>query len=292
MKKDLVVKQVAEVLENNGYSLVMIPNMHTCMDILAKKLDQKYIIKVVYNIDSASRAEAQALTKIASFMDAEPLIVGSVSKNAPLAKSISYSRFSVKCMSLGSLENIASDLPSLTASKSVGVKVMVDGERLKYLRKLSNMTRERLSRATGISTDTIYLHEKKGGYASIETVKRIEAALHGPVKGTPPQAEHHTTRVSSIRLANTGIKAARLHNAPFDMIAKSANYYEISGDANIRTMIKRAEVFKAIHESFGDNYPFFLSATKSGRMHGVPVLSRKQLKKIKSEHDLLEELTY
>lgn len=290
MKKDEIVRQVAEALENDGYSLVLIQNMHTCMDILAKKLGRKYIIKVVYNIDSATRKEADALSKIASFIDAEPIIVGSVSKSSALAEGVDYSRFSIRCVSLDSLGGLTSDLPTLTASRSVGVKVEVDAARLRNLRKISNLTRSGLSKSARISEDTIYIHEKEGGFASVETVRRIEAVLHGGIKAeqrAPPQEK----RIGTTKLANTGMRAVRLDSAPFDIIAKSTNYYEISGDANVRTMIKRAEVFKAIHESFGD-YPFFLSSRMSGKLRGVPVISKKQLKKIKSEHDLLGELTY
>ncbi len=291
MKKDRAMKQVAELLEDSGYSLVIIRNMHTCMDILAKRLDRKFVIKVVYNVDSASREEADTLNKVASFMDAEPLIVGSVSKRNKLAEGVDYNRFSVRCVSINSMDRIASNLPSLTASKSIGVTALVDGAKLRYLRKLNNMTRSKLSRSAKISKDTIYMHESQGGYAAIRTIEQIERVLNGTITASE-QNVRSTAKVGATKLANTGIKAIKLSNAPFDIIAKSSNYYEISGDANIRTMVKRAEFFKTVRESFEDNYPFFLSKNKKGRLHGVPVLNKKDLKRISSEHELLEELTY
>ena len=74
------------------------------------------------------------------------------------------------------------------------------------------------------------------------------------------------------------------------MVAKEKNYYEISLDANSRTLAKRAMFFSAIRETFDNNYPFFLSSRKHGRIEGVPVVGKKELRVIDSEEELLNRI--
>jgi predicted transcriptional regulator len=173
----------------------------------------------------------------------------------------------------------------LLASKSVGVKTKLDGSKLRSLRKANDMKMEELARRSKLSKTTLYKHERSNDYAAIGTIYRLETVLNGSIKSE----DVLKSRRISIRfneLAGTGMQALHLDKAPFDIVAKKKNYYEISLDANIRTLVKRAALFKEIKEAFENNYPFFINE-RGGKIEGVPAIKKKELMRAGSEEDLL-----
>ncbi len=291
MKKDRILKKVVADLDNNGYSLVAIKNMHTCVDILARKLGSSLAIKVAYNIDATNKKEAESLHKLASFFGAEPLIVGAVSKDKPLEQSVVYSRFSTKCMSETSIGDVGEQRITYVASKTVGVKVNIAGEKLRYLMKLNNTTAGRLARKVGISKAAVYKYENDENYASLKTARKIEKVLNGQIVESERQYPNKRSNSRLTMLAKTKIEMLKLSNAPFDAAAKGSNYYEISYDANARTMTKRAELFSELVNTFDGNYPFFVSSSRKRKINGIPVISKDLFNSISSEDELLSFIT-
>jgi len=287
MKRERIIKKAAQELSSEGYSTVLASNMHTCADVFAERKGNKFIIKIVYNIDSVARKEAEALLKLSQFMDAKPILLGSISQNSKLKEDVNYQRFSLRCISPEMLPNIASNELALFASKSVGVKVKVDSRKLQTLIKASGMAVAELVRLTGLSCATIHKHERTDAYAAAHTVARLEKILNGSIRAED-LLQNDRTSYRTNELARTGMKALHLEKAPFDIVTKSKNYYEIGLDANIRTLIKRAALFKAIRETFECNYPFFISEKKSGKIKGVPAIRKKDLMQVHSEEELLD----
>ncbi len=285
MKKDRMMRKLTAALESNGYSYVHLKNMHTCVDVLAQKKGRKLMIKVARNIDSVRKGEVDSLRKASSFMGFESIIVGLVSNRSALSENVLYSRFSTRCVSLGSLEGNGF-APAYMASRSIGVKARIDAQRLKKLRKLANMSIGRLASESGVSEASIYDHEKSDSYASLSTVDRLESVLDGSVKSDSSEATASGS-VRSRKLANTGMESISLPSSPFDVVAKGRNCYEISYEANFRTIVKRAGMFKLIRDSFDCNYQFFLSRSRDGSVNGVPIVSRRTLNRMTSEDELV-----
>lgn len=292
MKKDKVLRKVIRNLESSDYSIVTVRNMHSCMDILAKKLESMLAIKVVYNIDAMTKEEAEALGKVGEFFNAEPVIVGSVSKSKELAEDIVYTRFSTTCISEESIDIVSEAKTSYMASKAFGVKVAIDSTRMRHLMKLNNLSAGTLARIIGVSKDTVYRHENSfvNNYASLKVAKKMEKVLNGKI--TTSSRQRKSSRSNKTKtLANTKLGAVEFSNAPFDLAAKGINHYEISYDANPRTMAKRAALFKELQDTFEGNYPFFVSNSRNGEVKGIPVISGKTLAKADSESELLSLLT-
>ncbi len=285
MKRGRVIKEAEQELNASGYSTVLAKNMHTCADVFAERKGQKFIIKIVHNIDSITRHEAQNLCKLSQFLDAEPLVLASVSKDRKLKRNVSYNRFSIRCISPEMLQELEYSPFKLLASKSVGIKTKLDGSKLRSLRKANDMKMEELARRSRLSKTTLYKHERSNDYAAIGTIYRLEAVLNGSIKSEDIlKSKKMSIRVNE--LAGTGMPALHLDKAPFDIVAKKKNYYEISLDANIRTLFKRAALFKEIREAFENNYPFFINE-RGGKIEGVSAIRKKDLMKASSEEELL-----
>lgn len=286
MKRGRVISEAEHELNASGYSTVLAKNMHTCADVFAERKGQKFIIKVVYNIDSITRQEAQNLYKLSKFLDAEPLVLASVSKNEKLKRNVNYDRFSIRCISPEMLPELDYGLFRLLASKSVGVKAKLDGSKLRNLRKVSGMRMDELASRSMLSKTTLYKHERGNDYASIRTISRLETVLNGSIK-SEEVSENKKISIRASELAGTGMLSLNLDKAPFDIVAKKKNYYEISLDANIRTLVKRAALFKEIRETFEGNYPFFINE-RGGTIDGVPAIKKKDLMQAGSEDELLD----
>ncbi len=292
MHRENIVKEVERILESYSYENVVISNMHASFDILARNRLRTIVIKVVYNIDTIDRKMAKDIFDVASFMDAETLIVGEVSKDKRLGKNVVYTRFSVNCVSVESFESVLDGINIPLASKYVGTKAEVDKERMKNLRMLSGMSLSGLAKSAKVSKDTLYKLEKFGGYASLGTVERTEARLGDSVRLNRISIGVHEYKISgnSYKIGRTDIKAVYLNSSPFNVIGKRKNYYEASMESNPRTMKKKAKVFAQIMESFENNYSFFISDKKDGKFDGINVISKKKLSKIESESELVSEI--
>jgi putative transcriptional regulator len=288
MKKESIARLVERELEASGYATVMASNMHTCADAIAARGGQKFIIKIAHNIDSVTRKEAGALSRLAKFLDAEPIILGSVAGRKPLKDNVSRYRFDVICVSAGALESLLHGGTKLLASKSFGAKAQIDSARLRSLRKLSNMRVSDLAKKTGLSESTLYKHEEAQSYAAVGTLLKIERALNDKVSAEWHQPSGTPQRPRVTTFGKTGLQALELRSAPFDIVAKERNYFEISFEANFRTLAKRATFFNAIRETFENNYPFFLSESRKGKVRGIPMLSKKGLSEVRSEDELLD----
>ena len=287
MNRQRIIRQKELELSAGGYSTVLVQNMHSCADIFAERKGKKLAIKVVHNIDSVTRKEAETLQKLSRFLDAEPLILASVSKNRSLDPRIEHYRFGVRCIHPSLLPDIDYNEPRLFASKAVSAKVRIDSDRLRALRKTSSMNLAELAAETRISKATLYKHEENDAYASLQTVSRLEKALGGQI-AAGDLTENKTAELPMRWFVKTGMRSLRLEIAPFDIVAKKKNYYEIGLQANARTMIKRAALFKAMKDTFEGNFPFFINDKKSGRVAGMPSVGRKELAKVGSEEELLD----
>ncbi len=289
MKKEGIVRRVAKELDDSGYSTVVVRNMRTCIDVFATKLGRTVAIKAVHNIDSAGRAGVESLYRIASFIGAEPLIVGGVSQNGRLGEGVIYRRFSVRCMASSSIDLLGEEVTARLAARTVGVKVRVDGARLRKLRKNCGVSAARLAKMTGISREAVYRYERCSGFATGRVALRLGRALGEAV--TMDAREGEPKRVEASRMfGTTGMAALDVSNAPFDVIVKNENRYEISYDTDSRTMAKRAELFSSLSGLLESNYPFFVSRRREGRIMGIPILRQETVRGLRSEKELVEAL--
>jgi len=291
MGKKSIVSAVSELMKKEGFDLATASSIRTSVDIIARKSGEIFAIRVMRNIDAANMQLVEKLKEIAAFIGAKPVILGFISQNGALKPNITYRRFSIDCMHVSSIEQIGDRTTSYFASKSVGVKVLIDGTRIKALRRLKAMTDKELAHEAGISQSTLYKHEKGYSYASLAVAKALEAALGASVVTSGDvNTGNEKIKIRTKKLANTGLAAIELNNDPFGMLAKGRQKYQIGLDADMRSMEKRAIFYKEVEELIPDAYAFFISNRKKGNIKGVPVLQKHNIENMKSEEELLAAL--
>ncbi|MEM4034712.1 MAG: helix-turn-helix domain-containing protein, partial [Candidatus Micrarchaeaceae archaeon] len=245
------------------------------------------VVKISQNIDAIHASDAEKLSEAASFIGAKPIIIGSKSRNGALKRGVGYSRFSISCINYPELDFIFDSKLTYLASKSVGIKVMLDSKRLNRLRTMEKLTLRQLADEAGVSKSTLYNHEHAYAYASLDVAKRIEKALGeavcmGASAETPAPGP---TKQKS--LGSTDIRVLDLDNAPFGMLAKRHNYYAISYESDERTMRKKAAFFKELKNTVNNMFPFFISSSAK-EVYGIKAMPRKSLKSLRSEEELMD----
>jgi len=290
MAKKEIIKQVKETIERNGYLQVAIEGMHSAVDLIAEKKDKKLLIKVVENIDSVSRDVALELCKLADFVGARPLIIGERSKNVVLGGDLIYKRFSISCISAKGFEYLLDGLPQPIAAKGIGAKVHIDGTRLKEIRRINNISAEKLAKKIKISKSSIYRYEHNYAYVSLEVANRINNFFKSKLDAEKEEVESGVhSNDNEMRLARTDVRALSVKRLPFNIIAKGkTNYYEIASEGDIRTLVKRAAVLKEIMSTFKNNYSFFVIESDKKEIMDLPVIKKDKLYNINSEAELLE----
>ena len=292
MKKDAVMRKTARALENAGYSTVVVRNIHTCIDIFASKLNRTIAVKAAYNIDSVSKDEATAMLRVSRMLGAEAVVVGENSQNGMLSEGVVYRRFSADCISTGTFPTLEENRISKLAAKSAGVKVRIDTSRLRHLMRINRLSTGRLAESAGVASETVYKYVRGEAYASLRVATKLERVLNGSITAGCGRAnERNGGEVEASRFGNTDMLLINVGEAPFSGMMKRRNTYEISYDANPRTMEKRARLFGQLHELLDSNYPFFVSRKRNGRVHGIPVISESQVMGIGREEELVDLLS-
>ncbi len=287
MDKAQLQKEVAKALEADGFKAVSTQGIRSHVDIVAQKRGEKVMVKIVRNIDAITKEEAETLYRAAKFLDSRPVVAGLVSHNGKLEKGMRYSRFSIECFE-------ASDLVSMlesthyVASKSCGVKVLVDGLRIKKLRKLKGLSMRELAQEAHISASAIYKHERSCSFASLELAQGLESVLGSSIT-LNVEIEKNGPETKPRLLGSSTVKFITLNNSPFGMLAKGNNYYPVGFESDARTMQKKALFFKDLRNSFENNFPFFVSKHERAKdIDGIRVVPEKRLSGISSEDELLE----
>ncbi|MEM3781678.1 MAG: helix-turn-helix domain-containing protein [Candidatus Micrarchaeaceae archaeon] len=289
MQKHELSRAAARNLESIGFATAVAKGLRSFVDIIAQHKGTRLAIKVSKNIDAVRVSEAKMLSDAASFIGADPVILGIRSRNGVLKSGVSYLRFSIRCINYSEISLFADSEPKYFASKSVGVKVMLDSKRLRRLRSLKRLTLRQLADEACVSKSTLYKHEHSYAYASLEVARKLERALGESIRiGSGPIPESHASVPTGREsLGSSDMRVLYLDNAPFGMLAKKRNYYAISYESDARTMRKKAAFFKELKSAINDMFPLFVSDSVE-EINGIRAIPREKLNSIRTEEELVD----
>ncbi len=286
MLAEKLEKEIMKELESHDFALAKAEGIRSVPKIIAQRKEQRFVIKVTANIDAITEGEATVLGKIAKFLDSTPVIIGIRSQNGKLKKEVSYTRFSIECISAESIEYYLSSPKKYLASKNVSIKRSIDSTKLRQLRRIKNLTMKELAAALGVSQSTIYKYEHYSTFASDRIVRKLEDFFGEDLSANFTTPDEREKISDEKRLGKSELKSVVLNSVPFAIVAKGRNYYTIAGEADARTTAKRAAFFREITEKFSNIYPFFLG-NSYGKIRGIPIVPKKQISELNSEEELL-----
>ncbi len=280
------IGKFARVLERYGFGSAGARSFRSSFDLIASRKGRLMIMKFVDNIDSLSQSESDSLKNTGNFFDADVYVLFKNMKGIAADKDMIYTRHGVSCISSTSLESLLEGKRMSKAQRFIKKKYRIDGEELRKMRKLYNMSMSGLSDSIGISKESIYRYEKSG-YATEPSVKKLEHFFKEEL--TVQEGQNEKKQQKGSRMTDKlDISLFDIDRAPFHMLAKRHSRYEIGHQMDTRTMKKLALFYKEVSEILPEDYQLFIAKKKAKeQIGGVAVISMEELSKLCEEGELI-----
>ncbi len=282
--REMIINEVKYVLKSHGFKYL---TFNGCFDIFAKKRKEKYIIKVLFNIDAFSINYARSISTISNYMKAFPCIVGKCTRYEWLRDSIIYHRFGIPAMNTNTfILMLKKKLPIIKRNKR-GLFVMVSAEKLRRARRRKKLSQSQLAKLSGISKKCIYEHEKKDKFMFYETARILEDLLEMEITKEPEfefnvdvsKPKEKMQRMVFEHFAYMGFNTSYVEKAPFNIIAsKHRMILTYSGKERVE---EHAYALKRI-SMIENMYPLVISEEECDA--GVPALRLSEFMKMNARN--------
>jgi putative transcriptional regulator len=288
--REQLIQRVAEEFLNANYLAIYCASTHSCFDFVAKRDDEALLLKILENIDSFSKDEAYDLKRIAFMFTAKYFLVGERTKEFKLEDGVVYERYGVPASSFNTFRNMITDeeLPKMRKFKEMFVNI--DGEKMSKRRNELKMSREELSKVSGISKETLYRYEHGIVSAREENARKVENVLKEELrKSIDPFSLEKTEAINEKTLLSIlGFDTVKIKVAPFDLLAKRKEVVVAGGEADRRTIIKRAALYSKISDLLNSYSCFMLKKSVRDSIDGIPVVRSNELKEIKKAGEFIK----
>ncbi|MCI4349717.1 MAG: hypothetical protein L3J93_05825 [Thermoplasmata archaeon] len=181
-QRDRTIERIRSLLESSGFYVSDAHHIRpTAFDLMARRDSLLLIIKALKNIDALAPSEAERLVELSALFGASVLMIGQTSGASPLEPGVVYNRYGIPILVEESLRDyLGKGVPPFLFSSPGGIFARIDGDRLRHLRLLRQLSLGALAGVAGVSRRTIQLYEDGGG-AEISVVERIEQYLGEPI---------------------------------------------------------------------------------------------------------------
>ncbi len=178
-----VIEQINNLLRKANYETFLLGNFATtkskfCFDLLVKKDDIIFSVKVFPNIDNLNQDVVRDIKSLSLILKSKPLLIGIRNRYQKLEDNTIYIRNGLPFITFNTLEKILTNniYPHILARRGGGV-VFLDGDLMKELREQQSITRKELSEKLGITKRTVSSYENESMRPSEEMAKKIKDIL-------------------------------------------------------------------------------------------------------------------
>jgi len=298
-----ITKSITDIFKKAGFE-VSLCDIRSCYDIMAKRGLFSFIVKVLSNIDSFSSEHGIEMKRIAYYFNVFPLVIAYKTKNNRLEEGMVYNREGIPVVSVETLENLLlNELPPLVYSDRGGLYVKIDRERLKEERKKRGLSLGYVADALNISKSALYEYENTEKGVLLENAIKLEKFFDIPVAKPVSilkkiEKDNEEIRLKDLKKAlernvllklhNAGFKVVPTEKTPFNAVVKERNIIITGiGESSSRLLKKRIRIVHEFSMMIEKDAMFIVDLKKSPEsINGVPILSKKELEKIKDVEDI------
>ncbi len=264
-----LIQEVISTLEEAGFDLSSQCDVRpSCFDLVARKQHQLVLVKVLSNIDTLTREDAESLQRVAHFFNATPLIIGKQTRRGALDEGVVYKRFGVSTITPPTFVGLISEekLPREFIQRG-GRFVAIDGAKLREFRVSQDMTKKELAKCAQVSTRAILAYEKEEMDVSMDVAERLEKVLETDLiipldifrnllfENQPEPVTRSTEgtyleeRVNQF-FERLGMTVLWTDRAPFHVAAKEENLPLMTGVGSVksRRLQKRMSILKSVSD--------------------------------------------
>ncbi|MFH1402959.1 MAG: helix-turn-helix domain-containing protein [Candidatus Altiarchaeota archaeon] len=265
MKSDLT-ERVLSLLDEAGFQVVDCTGSRSSFDIIAKRGEVLFLVKILKNIEGLNRFSANELKNVASLLSGIPFVIGEGMKNSMLSDDVVYDRYGICVSSPTTFERIINNmLPSIYSTRG-NYCVKIDSKHLSELRHKSGLTQDALAKRLNVSKQSVYRYEREGR-VSLDVFERLIDLFEDEGLALPgfemefqfngPESRRHVSRhVSDLKkvvleeFRNMGFKTS-MTNAPFDIYASKDEMILTVVSNDWRRLKHRIEMMRDITSMVG-----------------------------------------
>lgn len=300
MPREDLLKSVRYYLERTGFYVSRpLPMRTVSFDVVARKDDSLWIIKVLSNVDAFSRENAEEMKILSDVLEGSPLLIGERSGSGDIDAGIVYSRFDVPIISLETLHDmLVEGVPPFIFAAPGGLYVKLDSSLIKDLRKERDISLGTLAKVAGVSRRTIQMYESGMG-AMIDVAVRLEEYLNesivlpiNPFKYASEESEELEHEIEyegdlfsrSIfgALSSLGFSIVPTTKCPFEALTSDDRIILLIGLGKDESKLKeKAQVVSNISKITERKSVIFIERLKTKyNIEGTPLIGRDEVKKM------------
>ncbi len=290
MEKEEMIKYVIEVLQRGGFTVGVPVVRSMVFDVIARRDNEIYIIKVLVNADALRLEMARELKILSKEFEAIPILIGLRSGAGKILDGVVYSRHGIPVISVQTFkEFILEDEQPMVYVAPGGFYVNIDGDKLKKVRQERGISLGELGRIAGVSRKTIQLYEE-GMSSTVDIALRLEEFLGEeliePVdlKNFAKLTEERYTLKNVVfediyrRLMDMGYDVFLTLKCPFEALSKDESDVMLTGFENNEKKLKYKSRNIRIFSEILDKRGFIItSETRYDEYNGVALIRKTEV---------------
>ncbi|MFX0145030.1 MAG: helix-turn-helix domain-containing protein [Candidatus Hodarchaeota archaeon] len=173
-----IIQRIDGLLRKANYETMVLGNFiitksKFCFDLLAKKDDLIFSLKIFPNIDNLNQNIISDIKSLSLILKSKPILIGIRNRYQKLEDNTIYIREGLPFVTLNTFENILNgQYPYILARRGGGI-IFLDGTLLKDLREKHSITRSELSEILGVSKRTICSYENESMRPSEKIAEKL-----------------------------------------------------------------------------------------------------------------------
>ncbi len=288
MKSDVFGK-IKDFLLSRGFSTFEYPR--GCFDIAARREDM-LLLKVLTNVDSFQKKQAEDLKVLSQFLDSSCFVLGRRTRRDKLRDSVIYERFGVPAMTPETFTSvIRGEYPERFRTRG-GTFRRLNTDELRRKRRKNKMTQTELAEQLGISQKRVSEYESGKERATLDMVEALEEIFGDCVsRDIDPfdieiRAEEMKRAGSQIsrRLMEIGFNTRSVARAPPRLLARD-------GKTILTRIVKKDEKADLGHlAEFSrlSETEVFVITDGDRKVETVPAIGRERLEEVGSSGELMK----
>ncbi len=302
-----LIKNLRDKLESRGF-MVSDPELDgfVSFDLICRRDDERYILKVLQNVDTFKSQNAEEITRLARITTSLAMVIGERGGNGQLQGGVVYYRHHVPILSPETFTDYVDGDSPYVYSGPGGFYIPIDGEAMRVAREELGYSIGFVSSKIGTSRRSISLYES-GSAATVDMFLKLESLLMRDISRSVDMLRipSDIDVSESLAFANSFIEEVfrimlrggydfqSVKRSPFDAIAyeRLESLMLVGLFENTSSRMERAAAIRNVSEIF-ENIPLVISKTNTDKENigGCPVVSLSELRNVKDREDLIRIL--
>ncbi len=305
MTRTMLIREVRSVLGKAGFYISEENELRMiCFDLVARRDNLLIIFKVLYNVDSFSKANANELTVLSKMLGGAPILIGERNSMKKIESGIMYLRYGIPMFNSQTLNDfLLEGIPPLIFSAPGGFYVNIDGETLRKARQDKSISLGTLAEIAGVSRKAIQLYEN-GMSTKIDVAIRLEEYLDIPlVLPMDPCSFKIKSEEIKLNIENNEGMEKDIYNqlralgyfvvptshCPFDALSKDNEILIITGiSKHNKKVVEKAKIMTNLSKITERYSVIFLDKNSNKEnLEGTPIIQKDELEKMADSDEII-----